>query len=281
MKTGDRGSGTRRSDCWGEESPPMVGCSCAASCSGKCSCRCCIRCFPSCSWRVSDLKGAESELLAIRLHIRLGLRLLFRRGKVPCFWAHLRGMNLAERYPPTLELGHAWAIHAPVMSLIPWLRRGEAYREKVTRNTQGLGDVCGQGQSLHYWGVVLFVGARFDECISKCREAVRLLERTGDFWERNMARWQSANSVYRKGDLPRAITEAKQLYEACTRWETTRCRDSFSTSGRGLRAGDCRPTLSSEKCKRNGTMSRRPPRSCWRKRCVWSDRATWTRRLRS
>ena len=102
------------------------------------------------------------------------------------------------------------------MSLLPWLSRGEAFAQRSLEIRKDLGDVCGQGQSLHYWGVVLFVGAKFDECISKCQEAVRLLERTGDFWERNVARYAIANSLYRKGDLSQAIAEAKRLYEAAS-----------------------------------------------------------------
>ena len=162
-----------------------------------------------------SLAGTDNEMLAITLHIHLARAYFFDRGKVSSLWAHLRGMNLAERYPPTPELGHAWAVHAPVMCLIPWVRRGEVYGRKSVEIAKQLGDVCGQGQSLHYLGVVYFVGARFDECISACGEAVRLLERTGDFWERNMAWWQSANALYRKGDLVLATSEAKELYEAC------------------------------------------------------------------
>ena len=46
-----------------------------------------------------------------------------------------------------------------------------------------MGDVWGQGQSLHFYGLALYAPSRFEECIEKCREAVRLLERTGDRWE--------------------------------------------------------------------------------------------------
>ncbi len=53
------------------------------------------------------LKGAERELVAIRIFSRLAYVYWFSAGKVPCAWAHLREMNLAERYPPTLELAQA------------------------------------------------------------------------------------------------------------------------------------------------------------------------------
>jgi two-component system sensor kinase len=172
--------------------------------------------FPKLFLARRKLQGTETEFLAIRLYTTLAYGYFFDRGVVPCLWSHLRAINLAERYPPTVELGHAWATHAPVMSLLPWLSRGVSFAKRSLAIRKELGDVCGQGQSHHYLGVVLFTGARFDECISACAEAVRLLERTGDFWERNMAWWQSANSVYRKGDLAHAITEAKRLYEAAS-----------------------------------------------------------------
>jgi two-component system sensor kinase len=161
-------------------------------------------------------RDADEEFLAIRLYIRLSYAYFFDRGKIPCLWAHLRAVNLAERYPPSPELGHAWSTHAPVMALIPWIRRGEAFANKSLQIRQDLGDECGQGQSLHHLGVVLFTGARFDECINACRKSVRLLERTGDYWERNMAWWQCANAMYRKGDLAEAQSEAMRLYQATT-----------------------------------------------------------------
>ena len=158
------------------------------------------------------LHGADEELLAIRLYTRLAYGYFFDRGKVPCLWAHLRSVNLAERYPSTLELGHVWATHAPVMSLLPWLSRGEMFAKKSLEIRRELGDVLGQGQSLHYLGIVYFVGARYDECISVCREAVGLLEQTGDYWEINVARYAITNALYRRGDLTGAIKESQQLY---------------------------------------------------------------------
>lgn len=171
--------------------------------------------FPKLFLACRDRQGADQEFLAIRLYTTLTYGYFFDRGKIPCLWSHLRSVNLAERYPPTLELGRAWASHAPVMSLIPWLSRGEAYGKKSLEIRKGLGDVCGQGQSLHYLGVVLYAGARFDESINACGEAVKLLDRTGDLWERNMALFSGINSVYRKGELPRAVAESKRLYELC------------------------------------------------------------------
>ncbi len=158
--------------------------------------------------------GAEKELLVIRLYNRLTYAYWFKRGQIACLWAHLRGMNLAERYPPTLELAQAYSIHAPVMSLVPLFNRGIRYAEKSLAIRKQLGDLWGQGQSLHFYGVVLYAASRFSECIEKCQEAVRLLEHTGDYWEVGIARYQIAASLYRLGNLPGAVSEARRIHRS-------------------------------------------------------------------
>lgn len=158
------------------------------------------------------LDGAEKQLLTMRLLNRLTYCYWFGKDKISCLWSHFRCMNLAERYPPTLELALAYSTHAPIMSLLAFFRRGITYAEKSFAICKSLGDLWGQGQSLHFSGVVLFVASRFDECIEKCNEGARLLERTGDVWEVNIARYHIANSLYRLGNLPAAIAEAKRIH---------------------------------------------------------------------
>jgi two-component system sensor kinase len=161
-----------------------------------------------------QLAGAEKELIAMRLYSRLAHLYWFHRGTYPSLWAHLREMNLAERYPPTLELAQAYSEHAPAMSLIPYFRRGIAFVERSLTIRKALGDVWGQGQSLHFYGIILYASSRYKECIEKCREAIRLLERTGDQWEVNIARYQVAASLYRLGDLRGAVAEARRMYQS-------------------------------------------------------------------
>ncbi len=48
----------------------------------------------------------------------------------------------------------------------------------------------------------------------KCREAIRLLERTGDYWQVHIARYQIAASMYRLGDLQGALEESKLNYRS-------------------------------------------------------------------
>ncbi|MFL5245247.1 MAG: response regulator [Gemmataceae bacterium] len=156
----------------------------------------------------------QKQLLLIRLYNRLTYAYWFKRGKIPCLWTHLRGMNLAERYPPTLELAQAYSIHAPVMSLVAFFGRGIAHAQKSLAIYKVLGDLWGQGQSQNFCGMILYAASRYEEGIEKLRAAERLLERTGDLWEVNIARTHIANSLYRLGHLPGAAAEAKRVHQA-------------------------------------------------------------------
>ncbi|MGI8809399.1 MAG: BREX system ATP-binding domain-containing protein [Acidimicrobiales bacterium] len=159
-------------------------------------------------------ESAGAELLAVRLYSRLAYIYWFQRGRVPCLWAHLREMNLAERYPPSAELAQAYSEHAPVMTMVPWFARGQAYGEKSLRIRTDLGDLWGQGQSLHFIGVVHYAASRYQECIDHCRRAAALLDRTGDCWESNTAKWHIAFSLYRLGDLAGAIDASRAVRRA-------------------------------------------------------------------
>lgn len=159
-----------------------------------------------------SLAGAEPALLTARLYSRLAYVYWFRSGKVPCAWAHLREMNLAERYPATRELAQAYSEHAPVMTMIPWFSRGVAYAQRSLAMRRELGDVWGQGQSLSFYGVVLYAASRYRECIEACLEAVRILNRTGDQWEVNTATWHIGFARYRLGELEVAAKICEQVY---------------------------------------------------------------------
>ena len=159
-------------------------------------------------------QGSERELLAIRLYSRLAYVYWFSAGKVPCAWAHLREMNLAERYPPTAELAQAYSEHAPVMTMAPWFGRGIAYAQRSLQIRRDLGDLWGQGQSLNFYGVALYAASRYRESIERCREAVRLLDQTGDRWEANTAAWNIAFSHHRLGELADAVAVAQSVHAA-------------------------------------------------------------------
>ncbi len=158
------------------------------------------------------LVDVNKQLHVIRLHNRLTYPYFFGRGKFACLWSQLRGMNLAERYPPTSELAYAYSIHAPVIGTVGLFRRGIAYAEKSQAIYQSLGDLWGEGQAINFHGVVLYYATRFEECIEKCREAVRVLERAGDLWEVNAAHVHVAFSKFRLGDLAGASEIAQKVH---------------------------------------------------------------------
>jgi two-component system sensor kinase len=160
------------------------------------------------------LDHAQRDLLAVRLYSRLSRVFWFSRGTVSKFWSHLRGLNLVERYEPTLELAQTHSDHAVAMSLIPWFRRATRYARHSSQIRERFGDLWGQAQTLHFHGIVLYAASRFGECIEMCREAIRLFDRTGDFWELNMARYQLAASFYRLGDLAAASQEAWRMHSS-------------------------------------------------------------------
>jgi two-component system sensor kinase len=160
--------------------------------------------------------GAEREFAAIRIFSRMAYVYWFSAGKMPCAWAHLSGMNLAERYPPSAELAQAYSEHAPVMTMLPWYSRGLQYARRSLEIRQAAGDVWGQGQSLSFYGAGLYASSRFRECIDACSEAVHMLERTGDRWEQNTATWHQVFSYYRLGQLDVALDIARGLHARAT-----------------------------------------------------------------
>jgi two-component system sensor kinase len=116
-------------------------------------------------------------------------------------WAHLRSLNRSERWPPTLELAHVYAEHAPIMALFQQCQRGLRYAQKSLDIRRQLGDTWGQGQSLHCQSVALSAAGQCKEAVEKGREAIRLLQRAGDQWEIHLAQYHVATALYRHGDL--------------------------------------------------------------------------------
>ena len=143
------------------------------------------RCW-SAAARPCDEDGRE--MLAVRLYSRLAYPYWFGRGGVATLWAHLRGMNLAERYPPTLELAQAYSEHAPVMTVLPWFSRGLDYADRSLAIRRDLGRRLGAGPvaALPRRRALRRVALRGVHRELRARPS-RLLERTGDRWEMNTA----------------------------------------------------------------------------------------------
>ena len=155
-----------------------------------------------------------AERLTWKLYSKLAHCYWYVRDKYHTLWAHLRELNLAEIYEPTLELAQAYSEHAPVMSLIPWQKRGLDYARRSLQIRKNAQDMWGQGQSRNFLSIMFYSGAKFDECKNQAEQAVSVLERTGDYWEIHMAQYQYAASLYRMGQLKDAAEAARDLYDS-------------------------------------------------------------------
>lgn len=153
------------------------------------------------------------DLFRARIYDQLTFSYWFTRGMNFVLWSHLRQMNVAERYPPSPELGKTYSFHAVTMTGIPMAKRGIAYAERAYAISVDKGDLWGQGKARCYHTFACIVLARFNEGIQTGAEAVRLLEEAGDVWEGNMARMIMTVPMYHLGDLKGAYREAKKAYE--------------------------------------------------------------------
>lgn len=157
---------------------------------------------------------SEAERLAIRLFGLLTHGCWYCRSKVECVLAHLRSLNLAELFAPSVELAQVYSEHSPVASLIPLFERAFKYSKRSLELRREFNDIWGQGQSLNYYSCSLYAAGQYRECIEKGREAIQLLERTGDYWQVHIARYQVAASLYHLGNFREAISEAQNNHRS-------------------------------------------------------------------
>ena len=138
----------------------------------------------------------------------------FTKSRAWVVWAHLRSMNEAEIYPPTEELAQTYSDHAPAMSLIPWLTRGEVYAQRSLKIREDLNNLWGQGQSKGFHSVLLYSASQFESCTEVGQSAETILKKTGDVWEMNIASYQLAASHLRLGNLTKALEISKRVYQS-------------------------------------------------------------------
>jgi serine/threonine protein kinase/tetratricopeptide (TPR) repeat protein len=160
-----------------------------------------------------DSPQGRMDLFRARLFDNLTLAYWFSRSMEMVLWSHLRQMNLAERYPPTQELGHTYSFHAITMTAIPLAQRGINYAQRAFEISVEAGDLWGQGKARSYHTFACIVLARFQEGLRTGAEAVRLLEQAGDVWEANMARMIATVPMYHLGDLKSVSRESRKAYE--------------------------------------------------------------------
>ena len=160
-----------------------------------------------------DSPQGRMDLFRARLFDNLTLTYWFSRSMEMVLWSHLRQMNLAERYPPTQELGRTYSFHAITMTAIPLAQRGINYAQRAFDISVDAGDLWGQGKARSYHTFACIVLARFQEGLRTGTEAVRLLEQAGDVWEANMARMIATVPMFHLGDLKSVSCESKKAYE--------------------------------------------------------------------
>ena len=167
-------------------------------------------------WTVHRLgrEPNDTERLTLKLLSSLAHGYWYCRAMPWVLWAHLRGMNLGELFVPTRELAQSYAEHAPALTLVGYTARALQYAQKSLEIRRELGDWWGQGQSHVYFAVVYYAASQYRKCIEAGREAIRLLDRTGDYWQIHLARYHIAASLYRLGDLAGALEEAQLNYKS-------------------------------------------------------------------
>lgn len=156
----------------------------------------------------------ETEQLCLKLYSHTAHAYWYTRDKFYTLWAHLRGMNRGEQYAPTSMLAQAYSEHAPAMSLLGWYKRGEKYAKRSLEIRKTLKDIWGQGQSRNFISILHYSASQFDDCVRESTQAVNVLERTGDFWEVHIARYQLAAALYRQGNLEEALNHARANYRS-------------------------------------------------------------------
>ncbi|EMI22363.1 protein containing ATP-binding region, ATPase-like protein [Rhodopirellula maiorica SM1] len=165
-------------------------------------------------WIARNKSLSETDCLRLELLSRLSRVYWFSRHTLWTLGNHLRSLNEAERFQPSATLASFYSEHGPVMSLLRWFGRANRYAERSLAIRTSLNDAWGQGQSHHYHSVVMLAECRFDDAIETSKHAVELLRQTGDVWEMNMARYQSANALYRIGRYAEAAEVASQMFES-------------------------------------------------------------------
>ena len=180
--------------------------------------------FPGLAQRRVD-QPSDEEKMSLTLYSQIAHGYWYTRDKYFTLWAHLRGMNAAESFPPTSYMAQSYSEHAPVMTLLRWEGRGIQYAKQSLEIRKTLGDVWGQGQTRNFLSILLYSFSRYEACIDQASQAVEILERTGDYWEVHIARYQLAASLYRTGRYQEALETSLVNYKSAIK------RGDFQATG--------------------------------------------------
>jgi two-component system sensor kinase len=87
---------------------------------------------------------------------------------------------------------------------------------------RGCDDVWGQGQSCNYKGIGLCASARYQQGITRFREAIADYERAGDVWEVHLAHFHKGCCHFGLGELAEAVSEARWVFASSARFGDSR-----------------------------------------------------------
>ncbi len=153
------------------------------------------------------------ELLRADFYNRLAYTEWFLSGPIPSIRAHLRELNLAERFTPTRTLARARASHAIAMGSFPFWNRALRFGASAISTARELSDDWAEGQACHFHGATLLGATRFDESRETLEHARRKLGLTGDRWEENGARYHLGLVYLRQGEMEKAKAMARATHE--------------------------------------------------------------------
>ncbi|MEO1614293.1 MAG: ATP-binding protein [Planctomycetota bacterium] len=180
--------------------------------------------FPSLTLHSKTTLPPKQELI-LRLYSNISRGYWYTRDKYITLWAHLRGLNLCERYASGASLARFYSEHAPGMTLLGLYKRGVHYAQRSLEIRRSLQDLWGQGQSKNFISILYYSYSNFNACIRESGEAISILERTGDFWEVHIARYQHSGALFRQGNVQDALEHAKTNYRSAVR------RSDFQATG--------------------------------------------------
>lgn len=169
--------------------------------------------------RGSAGEADSKQLLAISLLDKLGYVLFYQGSVMGPLWTNLKSMNLAEGHSPTPGLGHAYALHACLLSYVPWLSsRADRYSARAEALQSRYGDRWDLACALGRRGYVQMVYGSLKPAVENLEKGVEYLAQTGDKWELVICRYNLAYALYLVGKLEEArdlahvnLQESKKL----------------------------------------------------------------------
>ncbi len=279
---GDRGDGTSPSNLLGRKVPSSAAFRVPVSVAWEVLVQVLHTMFPNVFWLDAALKTPKKNCWLFACTFDLRTPIGFAAARLRCLWSALTRYEFGRVLSAYLELAQAYAIHAPVMSLLPWFNRGIAYAQNSLRFTSRSWRSLGARTITTLLTASFFMRLRDStECIEKCREAVRLLEQTGDFWEETSpAITIGLAATIVLGESRGTPYPRQRLYSMSRAWNYGDIQASGVASrlvGAGLRwprqpARHVQAELQRQRNDVQGTV-----KSCWRKAC---DSICWIARRR-